>query len=82
MTNKHKVVLDYLSNYPDIKSFLYFKEVREVPNKDNTETILKTKIIFPRLKEKGFQYNDSTFRKSIYRLDDLSFLLSISCDSQ
>lgn len=51
---------------------LQFREVREVPNKDNTETILKTKIIFPRIKEKGFQYNDSAFRKGIYRLDDLT----------
>lgn len=39
MTNKHKVVLDYLSNYPDIKSFLYFNTSLEELNHTSVNTI-------------------------------------------
>lgn len=39
MTNKHKVVLDYLSNYPDIKSFLYFNTSLEGLNHTSVNTI-------------------------------------------
>lgn len=39
MTNKHKVVLDYLSNYPDIKSFLYFNTNVEELNHTSVNTI-------------------------------------------
>ncbi len=49
---------------------LQFREVKKVTDKNNLEPILKNKIIIPKLKEKGFQYNHSPIKRVNHRLND------------
>lgn len=49
---------------------LQFREVKEVTDKNNSEPILKNKVIIPKLKEKGFQYNHSPIKRVNHRLNN------------